>query len=322
MSIFPDDDKRRKRDDDLIGDEQPRRTYNTPPKPNPPHAFEGGTMEPPRQGYDASKSGKSKGNTIRTPDGTKIEVDGKRIKVNGRTVGRTSRTGMSRGCGCLLALVIFGAAVLPIFFFVIGPMFGLFNLFGEDTREVPGDPAAFDPIASFTQIAEYAMGEADAIRFIEMDATFVKSDGTLDLTAESYFPQVTYRFAIPSERPEDAPPIGAGGSTGDYEQRVTIKAWRPGQIRSVSRTEGGVRTEYTYRHLGLERDVDSPSPANNQEGLPVPTCSFADLWETAIQHDAPRDAVAIIRYERGEYRFNISGVSVSLRFDQSCNLIN
>lgn len=303
MSIFPDDDKRRKRDDDLIGDEQPRRTYDTPPKPNPSHAFEGGTIE--------------------TPDGTRIQVDGKRIKVNGKTVGRrSSKQGMSRGCGCLLGLVITLATVLPIFFFVIGPMFGLFNFFGEDTREVPGDPAAFDPIASFTQIVVYAKGEADAIRFIEMDATYVKSDGTLDLTAESYFPQVTYRFAIPSERPEDAPPIGAGGSTGDYEQLVTIKAWRPGQMRSVRRTEGGVSTEYTYKHLGLERDIDDPSPAGREEGEDVPVCSFADLWETAIQHDAPRDAVAIIRYDDGEYTFNISGVSIYLRFNQSCELIN
>jgi hypothetical protein len=201
-------------------------------------------------------------------------------------------------------------------------MTGLFNIFGEDTREVPGDATAFDPIASYAEIEAYAKGEAASIRFIEMDATFVKSDGTLDLTAESYFPIVTYRFAISAERPEDAPPIGAGGSTGDYEQLVTIRAFQPGQMRSVTSMSGGVRTQYTYRHLGLERDIDDPSPAGQQETSPVPTCSFADLWESAIQHDAPRDAVAIIRYDDGEYSFNISGMSINLEFDQSCEVIN
>jgi hypothetical protein len=323
MSIFPDDDKRRKRDDDLIGDEQPRRTYDTPPKPNPPNAFEGGTMEPPRQGYDrSSKPGKSKGGSITTPDGTRIEVDGRQIKVNGKTVGRrSSKQGMSRGCGCLMALVITLAAGLPIFFFVIGPMFGLFNVFGEDTREVPGDAAAFDPIASYAEIEAYAKGEAASIEFIEMDATYVKSDGTLDLTAESYFPQVTSRFAIPAERPEDAPPIGAGGSTGDYEQLVTIKAFQPGQMRSVTTLSGGSRTSYTYKHLGLERDIDGPTPVAQRETMPAPSCSFAELWEAAIQRDAPRDAVAIIKYDDGEYRFSISAVSIYLEFDQSCKLI-
>jgi hypothetical protein len=324
MSIFPDDDKRRKRDDDLIDDEQPRRVYDTPPKPNPPHAFEGGTIESPRRSADRSSTrGKSKGGSITTPDGTRIEVDGKQIKLNGKTVGRrSSKQGMSRGWGCLLGLVIALAAGLPIFFFVIGPMFGLFNVFGEDTREVPGDPAAFDPIASYAEIEAYAKGEAASIEFIEMDATYVKSDGTLDLTAESYFPQVTYRFAIPSERPEDAPPIGAGGSTGDYEQLVTIKAFQPGQFRSVTSFSGGTRTTYSYKHLGLERDVDDPTPVAQRETLPVPSCSFAELWETAIQRDAPRDAVAIIKYDDGEYRFSISAVSIYLEFDQSCEVIN
>lgn len=325
MSIFPDDDKRRKRDDDLIGDEEPRRVYDTPPKPNPSHAFEGGTMETPRRGDDRSpKPGKSKGGSITTPDGTRIEVDGKQIKVNGKTVGRTSsrKKGTNRGWGCLLGLVIVLAAGLPIFFFVIGPMFGLFNPFGENTREVPGDPAAFDPIATYAEIEAYARGEAASIEFIEMDATYVKSDGTLDLTAESYFPQVTYRFAIPSERPEDAPPIGAGGSTGAYEQLVTIKAFQPGQFRSVTTMSGGSRTSYTYKHLGLERDIDDPTPVAQRETFSAPSCSFAELWETAIQRDAPRDAVAIIKYDDGEYRFSISAVNIYLEFDQSCELIN
>lgn len=298
MSIFP-DDKRRKRDEDDLT-EDARRRGRDEPAPNPTDAFQGGA--------------------IRGADGSKIEIVGNQIRIDGKTVGRGGRKGRS-SCGCLLGLLIAAAVAVPIFVFVIGPMTGLFNVFGEDTREIPGDAAAFDPIASFAEIEAYARGEAPSIEFIEMDAIYVKSDGTLDLTATSYHPRVTYRFVVPAERPEDAPPIGAGGTTGDYARLVTINAFEPGQLRSVRSMSGGVSTEYTYLHLGLERDVDDPTPANHQT-FPPPACSLADLWAEAIRHDAPRDAVAMIDYEDGEYTFSISDVRVRLTFDQSCRLVD
>lgn len=296
MSIFPDDDKRRKSEDDLTGQQSPRHEYDQPPKPNPPGSFKGGA--------------------IKMQDGTRIALDSKRIKANGKAAG-----GMSRGWGCVLGLVIVLATVVPILLFVVGPMTGLFNVFGEDTREVPGDASAFDPIASFAEIEAYARGEAPSIKLIDIKAMYVKSDGTLDLTAESYFPTVTYEFVIPAARPENAPPIGAGGSTGDYEQLVTIKAFRPGQMRTVTTISGGTRTDYTYQHLGLERKTDDPRPVNQREIAVAPACSLADLWEKALHYDAPRDSVAIIDYD-GEYSFNISAVNVDLTFDQSCKRIN
>lgn len=290
MTIFPDDDKKRKKD-------------YPEPTPNPPNAFEGGT--------------------IRGAGGIRIDMVDGQIKLDGKTVGRIpkQKAGLSRGCGVLVILLITASIVLPLFFFVIGPMFGLFNPFGEDTREVPGNAAAFDPIASYAEIAAYAQGEAAGIEFIEMSAYYVKSDGTLDLTATAYRPNVTWEFIVPAARPENAPPVGAGGSPDDrYFQKITIRAFEPGQMRSVSRTSGGVRTSYTYRHLGLERDVDDPTTSRDT-ATPPPTCSFKTLWDTAAERGAPREAVAIITYNNGEYDFWIQDTDIRLEFDSACREI-
>ncbi len=290
MTIFPDDDKKRKKD-------------YPEPEPNPPHAFQGGT--------------------IRGADGIRIDVVDGQIKLDGKTVGRYKRPagGFNRGCGIIFIIVVVAATVLPIFFFVIAPMFGLFNPFGEDTREVPGDAAAFDPIASYAEIAAYAQDEAAEVEFVEMSAYYVKSDGTLDLTVTTYHPNVSWEFVVPAPRPENAPPVGAGGSPDDrYFQTVTIRAYEPGQMRSVSRTSGGVRTSYTYRHLGLERDVDDPSTSRDT-ATPPPTCSFKTLWDTAAERGAPREAVAIITYRQGKYDFWIQDTDVRLEFNAQCREI-
>lgn len=295
MSIFPDDDPRRQRDESLIDGE--RRKASGAPTPNAPNAFEGGA--------------------IRQPGGSR-RSDPKLSRPQYKP--QIARPSSRNWLGCLIALVIIGAVVLPIFFFVIGPTVGLFNLFGEDTRTVPGSETAFDPIATYDEIAAYAQGEAESVEFIEMTASYVRRDGTMDLTA-SYRPRVVWTFVIPAPRPENAPPIGAGGSRDDrYYQEVDIEAFQPGQMRTVTTTGGGTSSSYTYRHLGLSREVDSPTN-RRRDATPPPACSFKTLWDAAIRHDAPPEAVAIIIYSRGEYVFNISDTNIRLRFDAQCNEI-
>ena len=86
MTIFPDDDKKRKKD-------------YPEPEPNPPHAFQGGT--------------------IRGADGIRIDVVDGQIKLDGKTVGRYKRPagGFNRGCGIIFIIVVVAAtalvAVLP-----------------------------------------------------------------------------------------------------------------------------------------------------------------------------------------------------------------
>ncbi|MBK9124287.1 MAG: hypothetical protein IPM16_14375 [Chloroflexi bacterium] len=229
---------------------------------------------------------------------------------------RKRRTGAGL-LGCVIVLVVAAAIIIPVGLFVVAPLLGV-NVFGEDTREVPGDASNFDPIATYGELAAYAQGDAETVGLIEIEAYYVRRDGTLDLTAENYMPRVDLEFVIPVPRPADAPPVGAGGSADDrYEQRVTIAAWRPGQIRSVTRTGGGVSTSYTYKHLGLERDVDDPRKAT-AETIPAPTCTFKQLWDVAVERGAPAEAVAIITYDEDGYEFNISDVGVFLRFDTDC----
>ncbi|GIK28064.1 MAG: hypothetical protein J5J04_04395 [Anaerolineae bacterium] len=229
---------------------------------------------------------------------------------------RKRRTGM-RFLGCVIALVIVAATVVPIGLFVVAPLLGV-NVFGEDTREVPGDAANFDPIATYNELAAYAQGDAETVGLIMLRAYYVRRDGTLDLTAENYMPRVDLEFVIPVPRPAEAPPVGAGGSADDrYEQKVTVSAWRPGQIRHVTRTGGGVSTSYSYKHLGLEREVDEPRKATT-ETIPAPTCSFKQLWDVAVERGAPADAVAIITYDDDGYEFNIGDVNVFLNFDTDC----
>lgn len=181
-----------------------------------------------------------------------------------------------------------------------------------DTREVPGDATHFDPIASFDALKAYA-GEGALLT--SFDAYYVRSDGTMDLTAD-YYPHAGLEFVIPTTAPADAPPIGAGGSTsGKWYIPVDIDIAQPGQWWHV--TSGS--SEYSYMTKGMEREADDPT-SSDQTLLADPTCPFATLWQEAIKHDAPQSAVAIIRYDADGYDFTISDVSVYLEFDANCKL--
>ncbi|GAB4512896.1 MAG: hypothetical protein OHK0046_13070 [Anaerolineae bacterium] len=235
------------------------------------------------------------------------------------------------GCafGCMMLIPILagvlgiGVAIAAVFapnllMEVIGTVFGVETI---QTRAVPGDPAQFDPIASYEAVVAFAGAEAQLISF---QATQIRRDGTTDLTARySPAPYVTYRFVLPVPRPENAPPVGAGGTgAGRWYQPVNIEAFRPGQRRSVSQTGNGVSTEYQYVNEGMVRDVDDPTTnvGSGIIGTPM-TCSFADFWDVALRRDAPADAVAFISYDANGYLFSISGVGISLRFDHNCQLI-
>lgn len=179
-----------------------------------------------------------------------------------------------------------------------------------DTREVPGDATHFDPMANYAVIKTYA-GEGALLT--EFDAYFVRSDGTMDLTAD-YYPRVSTSFVIPTNAPADAPPIGAGGSTnGQWYIPVDIDIYQPGQWRKVTSSS----VSYTYVNKGMQRDVDDPT-SSQQTILADPTCSFVELWQEAIKHDAPESAVATIGYDESGYHFSISDVSVYLDFDANC----
>lgn len=220
------------------------------------------------------------------------------------------------GCFVWLVLLIvlgyFGITYVITPLFITG--FGL-----ADTRPVPGDPRNFDPLAALPGVQEYA-GEGALLFSIE--AYFVRQDGTLDLNAAySPKPYVTYEFYREVPRPEDAPPVGAGGSVDDkWYERITIRAYEPGQWRHVTSIGGGVSTEYSFMNQGMQRDVSSPTSSRSGEPPAVPKCSFSQLWSVAMERGAPADAVAIIDFDSSGYDFRISAASVNLDFDHDCRV--
>lgn len=184
----------------------------------------------------------------------------------------------------------------------------------RESRSVPGDSASFDPIAQYETVRQYA-GEGAVL--LEMSAYYVKSDGTVDLNA-SYNPYVSYDFFRPStSEGQEAPPLGAGGSGSDqWYQTVSVEAWRPGKTWSIQSGS----SHYTFTTQGLSREWDEPRNTLPGTAIDAPRCSFATLWQTAIQRDAPANAVAIIDYDEDGYSFRIRDTGISLEFGTNCSL--
>lgn len=188
-----------------------------------------------------------------------------------------------------------------------------------ESQVITGDASNFDPLEGLVQ-AQALAGE-DA-KLATIDATYVRAEGTMDLTATySPAPRTEYTFLREIERPADAPPVGVAGSTaGQWYEPITIEAYRPGQQRRVTSTGGAVSTSFTYTNEGMTKQVEDPTTNPFDEIAPEPTCDFVDLWKAAIKEGAPEEAVAIIQYDAEGYTFNIVGTIV-VRFDHDCKVL-
>jgi hypothetical protein len=244
-----------------------------------------------------------------------------------------------RGIGCwiigillfiLLPLVIVGVVVMSVLGALGGSLGGLGDIgnmvstavkltSGPETKPVSGDPSHFDPLAGLADAQAFAGSDAELVSIV---ASYVRSDGTMDLTATyKPAPNTEYKFLREVPKPADAPPVGAGGTKGGkWYQPITIDVYEPGQTRHVTSIGGGISTEYNYTNQGMEKNLEDPTTNPSDEIISAPTCSFADFWKEALKKDAPSDAVAVIEYNSDGYEFNIVGTLV-LRFDQDCNLV-
>lgn len=247
------------------------------------------------------------------------------------TVQRSPRR--RSGLGCIFTVFIvfttligIGIGVASIF----AP--NLFNQLMEtfigiqtvETRAVDGDAAAFDPISAYDSIAAFA---GEGAQLVSFDAYYVRSDGTLDLTATyTPSPRVTLEYLLEVPRPDNAPPPGVAGVGGGdkWYQRIIIDVYKPGQRRNVTQTSGNVRTSYSYVNEGMTRDLRNDPTTSTDPFLPAPRCSFRDFWAVALERGAPSDAVAVIEYDEDGYEFdvNLNDQSVRLRFNNNCALIN
>jgi hypothetical protein len=225
------------------------------------------------------------------------------------------RTGIA--CGCVALLVV--GLVSGVVYFACSGMFA--QMMGERTYDIPGDTSHFDPFASLPEVRKRIPAGS---KLVSIEATFVRSDGTMDLNADyTPFPQTTYKFIhLLDKAPDNAPPIGAGrGPDDQWYEEVIVGCWRPGQTRSVSKTSGNVRTRYTYKHLGMDVDIRDPQAGKPEEGIPDPKCSTQKLWEMAISKGADRNAVARIEYDKDGYEFRIDRTNVRFRCDAGCQVL-
>ena len=214
-----------------------------------------------------------------------------------------------RGLGCVSLLVILlMIAALGVFIFamIVGP-----EVLRDGSLSNLKQPAErFDPIQALPDVGAM-MGPST--RYWQFMAQGVRSDGTVDLTAD-YAPLVTYQsFA---ESASTGAPLGAPGQAA--MQLVIVHAMRPGW-HVASRDSDGTSWRLSR---GLERS-QIPWHAHTT-GLPTsssPTCPLAKLWEQAIAQGTPADAVAQIVHNAQGYRFTIEGTSIEHRFDQGCSLL-
>jgi hypothetical protein len=185
---------------------------------------------------------------------------------------------------------------------------------------VTGDASEFDPFVALADAQEFAGADA---KLATITATYVRADGTMDLTATyTPAPRTEYTFLREIPRPADAPPVGVAGSTsGQWYEPISIEAYQPGQVRHVTSTGGGISTSYNYTNQGMIKEVEDPTTTPFDDVAPEPTCKFVDLWKIAMKEGAPEEAVAIIEYDSEGYTFNIIG-DTYLRFDHDCKLVD
>lgn len=196
-------------------------------------------------------------------------------------------------------------------------MKNVFDIDMDPTVEPPGDIRAFDPIATYAAVKAYA---GEGAQLTGVSATYVRTDGTLDLMAElTPTPFVTYEFVREIAAGPDAPPVGAGGNeSGTQWQTVSVRVGSPGQRSYVKKTSGASSQQYFYDNRGMKKDEGSPQGSNYKTVLPDPTCSFADLWSKAKEHGAPKEAVAVIDYDKGGYDFTIRDTEFRMEFGTDC----
>jgi hypothetical protein len=219
-------------------------------------------------------------------------------------------------CGCVAIIAMF--VVGCIAFMVFGLPF-IIGATSEETWFVPGDADNFDPIATFDEVAAYA---GDNVLLMEMEAYYVRSDGTMALNAD-YRPRVEYKFAQPTtdEADNDAPVGVPGAVQSESRYRlISVTVSDPFQTFSVRSMGSGGNREYQYMNLGMDRDTGDVTDRLPDEPVDAPVCPFADFWEVAIGRGAPRDAVATITYSSEGYTFRIQDTNIRLSFDFDCTV--
>ncbi|MCC6643352.1 hypothetical protein IT411_01260 [Candidatus Peregrinibacteria bacterium] len=238
-------------------------------------------------------------------------------QLNAEKMGRVA----ARGACCIVIL----ALAAPLFFvgaFTFGwgtNLPGVGDLLTQGTVKPPGDFEKFNVATTYAEVQKFAGENAE---LTSLSAQYVQSDGTLNLTTKygASYASITYDFFNKlNQPPENAPPIGAGGSKdGNWYEPVRVTIQTPGQTRYMSRIGGAYNFKGNYIHQGMEKSVSNPIGEPYSEIIPAPTCDFKKFWDRAIELGAPASAVASIDYDSNGYEFQISGTDIYIDFTADC----
>lgn len=223
------------------------------------------------------------------------EIDEK--EKNDEKEKRAPRRGfLPAGCAGLLGiLVLIGGSIIVCGFV---PVF-LGGIFFDQSWFVPGSASSFDPIARYGDIVSFAGSDLQLTR---LQADYVLSNGTIDLYA-NYNPSVDYYFAREIDPPGGRKPIGVGSTPeGQYFETVYVTV---------------EEDEFPFT---MDRSNFTSTTPEEKTFAPAPTCSFATLWEVALERGAPQSAVAKISYDDDGYDFTIDGTTTRLEFDMNCEV--
>jgi hypothetical protein len=202
-----------------------------------------------------------------------------------------------------------GRFALTLFIIVLGTSCNF-----ENSVDPPGDVANFNPTEAYPKVRDYVGKKA---KLIEINARYVRSDGTMDLTAD-YKPSLTYQFVQKSSASENKP-VGTGTKGREYEGievNVSAPHW-------VSQSING-RAPQSKKNKGMVKRVSSAGKHKWEERAKKPKCSFERIWKKAMKVDKDtkkaRDAVAVIDYNKKGYSFVINDLNVRLFFDHKCQV--
>lgn len=214
-----------------------------------------------------------------------------------------------------IILTCIGAAALFYFAVIL-----FVSIMVEKSWFLSGDARNFDPILGLNTVQQHAGKET---QLLSIQASFVRSDGTLDLKADYLpSPNVIYNFIQEKSAPENAPPLGADASPeGIWHEPIRVTVSRPWQFFSVTRSSGSSNARYSYINLGMDTKV-SPLEHSQQDIVEAPKCLFKNLWDQAKANGAPTDAVAIITYDARGYDFSIQNTPFHFQFDTDCRMIH
>lgn len=183
----------------------------------------------------------------------------------------------------------------------------------EGTTDLPMDPTSFDPVGGIEAARHHAGPEAELLGF---EARFVRSDGTMDLSA-TYHPTLSYEFVHPNRSHEEAP-IGTGKNDRAFEV-VEIEAKAPHWVHRKS--TGGCSG--TFHHEGLRRSVTYGGREKFDRRTPPPGCDLKTLWRVAREKNSiPEGAVAVIEFSGAGYEFELRDLDIHLWFTPSCEPID